>query len=176
MDKKESPCFNMPMKKKSVQIVLVSDNHGSREPLEYVRRTHADADSFIHCGDVELPTYLVNGFAVVQGNNDNYQQFPARRIIELGEHRIYVCHGHRDMFFGHFDMLSEKAKAEGCDIVFFGHTHIPFDKTIGGVRVINPGSIWMNRDGSEPSYMIVTLNGKSVEVERKTFRKSDLKK
>ncbi len=102
----------MPMKKKSVQIVLVSDNHGSREPLEYVRRTHADADSFIHCGDVELPTYLVDGFAVVQGNNDNYQQFPARRIIELGEHRIYVCHGHRDMFFGHFDMLSEKAKAE----------------------------------------------------------------
>ena len=108
MDKKESPCFNMPMKKKSVQIVLVSDNHGSREPLEYVRRVHADADSFIHCGDVELPTYLVDGFAVVQGNNDNYQQFPARRIVELGEHRIYVCHGHRDMFFGHFDMLSEK--------------------------------------------------------------------
>ena len=127
----------MPMKKKSVQIVLVSDNHGSREPLEYVRRTHADADSFIHCGDVELPTYLVNG---------------------------------------HFDMLSEKAKAEGCDIVFFGHTHIPFDKTIGGVRVINPGSIWMNRDGSEPSYMIVTLKGKTISVERKTFRKSDLKK
>jgi predicted phosphodiesterase len=27
-----------------------------------------------------------------------------------------------------------------ADIVFFGHTHIPTDETIGSIRLINPGS------------------------------------
>lgn len=144
--------------------------------MDYVREAHSDADYFIHCGDAELPTYMTEGFAVVQGNNDDYNQFPARRILPVGEHRIFICHGHRDMFFGHFDMLAAKAIASDCDIVFFGHTHIPFDKVIDGVRILNPGSIWMNRDGSDPSYMIVTLDHKKIIAERKTYNKSDLKK
>lgn len=155
--------------KNPIRIVLVSDNHGNRDSLEYVRAAHSDADYFIHCGDCELPDWLLEGFAVVQGNNDNYNQFPSRRILAIGEHRIYVCHGHRDMFFGHFDMLADKAKAADCDMVFFGHTHIPFDKTIEGIRILNPGSLWMNRDGSQPSYMLVTLDGPKISVERMNY-------
>ena len=165
----------MPMNK-PVTIVLVSDNHGSVSPLEYVLDAHRDADYFIHCGDAELPTFMLGGFAVVQGNNDDYNQFPSHRILEAGGHRIYICHGHRDMFFGHFDMLAAKAVANHCDCVFFGHTHIPFDREIGGVRVLNPGSIWMNRDGSSPSYMIVRLAEGVISVELKTYIKTVLKK
>lgn len=158
----------MPMKN-PVTIVLISDNHGNRDSLEYIRKRHADADYFIHCGDAELPTWLLDGFAVVQGNNDSYNQFPSKKILSIGSHKIYVTHGNRDMFFGHFDMLAEKAKAADCDICFFGHTHIPFDQTINGIRILNPGSIWMNRDGSQPSYMIVTLDHDAVDVKRMTY-------
>ena len=28
-----------------------------------------------------------------------------------------------------------------ADLVFVGHTHVPFDRRIDGVRVVNPGSI-----------------------------------
>lgn len=162
--------------KKPIKIVLVSDNHGNPAGLDYVREKHRGADYFIHCGDAELPTWMLTDFSVVQGNNDGYGQFPSRLIMPVGEHQIYICHGHRDMFFGHFDMLAAKAKEAGCDICFFGHTHIPYDQVIDGVRVINPGSIWHNRDGSAASYKIVTLNGKKVDVAEMTYEKKLEKK
>ncbi len=154
---------------KSVKIILVSDNHGDAAPLDFVRYKYRDAQYFIHCGDAELPTWMLGGFSIVQGNNDGYKQFPDRLIMPVGEHQIYICHGHRDMFFGHVDMLAEKAKENKCDIVFFGHTHIPFDAEIDGIRLVNPGSIWHNRDGSKPSYCIVTLNGKEIKVEKMIY-------
>ncbi len=157
--------------KKTVKIILVSDNHGTTDGLDYVIETHRDADYFIHCGDAELPTWMVDRFSVVQGNNDNYNQFPSNLVMPLGTHKAYICHGHRDMFFGNFDMLADKAKQNGCDLCFFGHTHIPFNQLIDGVRVINPGSIWHNRDGSEPSYAIVTLDEDGVKVQRMIYRK-----
>ena len=165
--------YNGHMEKEE-KIILVSDNHGQTAGLQYLRDTYKGNYSFIHCGDAELPDYLLDGFLIVQGNNDMYQQFPMNRIITLGDHRIYVCHGHRDMFYGQFDMLADRCKELGCDIGFFGHSHVPFDKTVDGVRLLNPGSIWHNRDGSDPSYMIVTLKGKDIEVQRMTFKKEDL--
>ena len=55
---------------KTITVILVSDNHGFRKPLEYIKMKHSDADYFFHCGDTELPPYEMEGFAVVQGNND----------------------------------------------------------------------------------------------------------
>lgn len=156
---------------KPVKIILVSDNHGDAAPLDFVRDKYRGAQYFIHCGDAELPTWMLGGFSIVQGNNDGYKQFPDRLIMPVGEHQIYICHGHRDMFFGHVDMLAEKAKENKCDLVFFGHTHIPFDAEIDGIRLVNPGSIWHNRDGSKPSYCIVTLNGKEIKVEKMIYEK-----
>ena len=82
-----------------------------------------------------------------------------------------MVHGHRDLIFGQFAMLADRAKSFDCDIVCFGHTHIPFNQTIKGVRVLNPGSIWRNRDGSKPSYMIVTLDGPEIRVEKCIYQK-----
>lgn len=163
--------YNKPMNKK-IKIVLVSDNHGQREGLEYVRTAHSDADYFFHCGDTELPPYELHGFAVVQGNNDYYGTYPMRKILEIGSHRIMLVHGHRDVIFGHYEMLADKAAALGCDIACFGHSHIYHDSEVNGVRLLNPGSIWRNRDGSQPSYMIVTLDGDRILAERKTFQKN----
>ncbi len=157
---------------KPITIILVSDNHGQTSGLEFLKKTYFGADYFVHCGDAELPNYLMDGFLIVQGNNDGWQQFPQRRIIEAGEHRIYVCHGHRDMFYGKYEMLADRCRELECDIGFFGHSHVPFDRTVKGVRLLNPGSIWHNRDGSQPSYMIVTLRGKDIEVQRMTYIKN----
>ena len=152
---------------KTITVILVSDNHGFRKPLEYIKMKHSDADYFFHCGDTELPPYEMEGFAVVQGNNDYYSQYPLRKVLEIGAHRILLTHGHRDMIFGQYKMLAERAKAFGCDIVCFGHTHISYDGEIDGIRILNPGSVWRNRDGTKPSYMVITLSGPDIHVERK---------
>lgn len=147
------------------EIVLVSDNHGIENVIDDLRAQYPITDYFIHCGDSEMPKYRLEGYAAVMGNNDYYGEYPMNLVLEIGSHRIYVCHGHRDMMFGHFEMLANKAKDKGCDIVCFGHTHIPFDKVVDGVHLLNPGSIWHNRDGSEPSYMVVHIHGEKVSAD-----------
>ncbi len=152
------------------EIILVSDNHGQIEPLNYLKETYPITDYFIHCGDSELHPYQLDAFASVQGNNDFFQAYPNERIITIGEHNILVVHGHLHMFFGHPEHLANYAKKMNCDPVFFGHSHIPQDITVNGIRCINPGSIWHNRDGSKPSYMIIHLDGKKVFVEKKLYK------
>ena len=154
-----------------ITIVLCSDSHHMIEPLEYLKEEYAHADYFLHCGDSELPKQMMEGFACVEGNNDPYGEYPMRLVLNIGEHRIYLTHGHRDMMFGQYEMLAQKAKALGCDIACFGHSHVPFAQVIDGVTCLNPGSIWHNRDGSRPTYMIVELYGRKVTWENKVYKK-----
>lgn len=151
------------------EIILVSDNHGEIKPLEYLQNTYPITDYFIHCGDSEMHPYQLNGFVSVQGNNDFFDAYPYERIIEIGKHRILVVHGHRHMVFRQPQMLADYAKKNDCDLAFYGHSHIPADDTIDGVRCLNPGSIWHNRDGSKPSYMVIQLDGDKISVELKRY-------
>ena len=160
------------MNEKPLRIILISDNHLLKSCIEDIRRLYPDADYFFHCGDCEMPKYLMEGYACVQGNNDFYNEFPLRLTLDIGQHRFLITHGHRDMHYGRFDMLAKKAKQLGCDVVCFGHTHRYFDDTIDGIRLLTPGSICHNRDGSDPSYMILTLKGKQIDVRRMTYKKA----
>ena len=156
----------MPQK---ARIVLISDNHGLVKAITDIRSQYCHGEYLLHCGDSEMPAYMLDGFASVQGNNDDYNAYPARRILNIAGHRILMVHGHRDMFFGHYDMLADRAKQQGCDIVMFGHTHIYHDSVVDGIRILNPGSIWRNRDGSEPSYMLIDLEEGKISVKRMTY-------
>lgn len=151
------------------EIILVSDNHGKIEPLKYLKEKYPITDYFIHCGDSELHPYQLDGFSSVQGNNDYFQAYPNEKVIQIGQHRILVVHGHMHMIYGQPQILTNYAKKLDCDIVFFGHTHVPQDITIDGIRCINPGSIWHNRDGSKPSYMLIQLDGNNIKVEKKFY-------
>lgn len=58
------------------EIVLVSDNHGQRKPLEYLKENYPVTDYFIHCGDSEMHPNQLSGFTSVQGNNDFFHAYP----------------------------------------------------------------------------------------------------
>lgn len=154
-----------------IQIVLCSDSHRTVEPLLYLRKKYAHADYFVHCGDSELPKEMLEGFACVGGNNDMYGEYPDHLALSIGSHRIYVTHGHRDMILGHLELLVKKAKNNQCDIVCYGHSHVADVEVIDGITCLNPGSIWHNRDGSMPSYMVVTLEDNSITWEKKVYKK-----
>ncbi len=154
---------------KTIRFVVVSDNHRLEEPLDFIRNKYRDFDYFVHCGDSELPSYQMKDFAIVCGNNDYFSEYPQSMILPIGSHRIYLTHGHRDFIFGKYEMLAARAKELDCDMVCFGHTHVPYDATVHGIRLLNPGSIWHNRDGSQASYMLVTLQGDDVHVELKRY-------
>lgn len=153
-----------------VQIVLVSDNHGRIQPLQYLRTAWPDAGYYLNCGDVCVPEVYAEGFACVKGNMDNAFEYPMSMEIEIGKHRILVVHGHRHLFrYNDYSFLCETARRKECGTVFFGHLHRYIDTEINGIRLLNPGSIRSNRDGTPPSYMIVTVTDDAVTAERHNY-------
>ena len=163
---------------KDVRIVLVSDNHGDRKSLQFIRETYADYDYLIHLGDSDLMAEEMEGFLCVCGNHDiqYHDKVPDYRILEIGAHRIYLCHGHKDFLsYYHYKPMVMHAKAHGCDTVFFGHVHTYHDTELDGVRLLNPGSIFHNRDGSSPTYMLVTINEEGLHVQGVTYQTESAK-
>lgn len=145
-------------------IVAVSDNHGARRPVQWLQETYQNADYFLHLGDSEGPMRWLNGYACVRGNNDYDPAYPEHRVLKIGEHRVLLTHGHRELYRGGMEGLIYQAGKEQCDIIFYGHTHIYSCVHEKNIWLLNPGSIRRNRDGSNPSYMLVRLNGPDVSV------------
>jgi len=150
-----------------MKIVLVSDNHGDKEALEKVLSDNPCADYYIHCGDSSLSNYEIEPFASVKGNNDYYGDYPYNRVLEIEGHKIYICHGHREIYNRTLESLIASAKKRECDIVFFGHIHVFFDQTIDGIRLINPGSLEYNRDKFDKTYAIVEITKNNIFVTKK---------
>ena len=155
----------------TTEIIIVSDNHYSEEPLREVMRAHPKADYFIHCGDSQMPRSELRGFACVRGNNDFDNSLEYELVLTIDQHRLYITHGHREGVWGDLSVLVHKAKQRNCDIVCFGHTHIYHDEVIDGIRLLNPGSVWRNRDGSAPSYMRMILAEDVIVVDRLSLKK-----
>jgi putative phosphoesterase len=73
------------------------------------------------------------------------------------------------------DVLAPIFEAARADVVVCGHTHMPFDRTIGAVRVINAGSVGMPfaaagayylllGPGVEPRHLLYDLHGAAARV------------
>jgi len=57
--------------------------------------------------------------------------------------------------------------ADGAaDVVLLGHTHHALVRHVGRVLVLNPGSVGQPRDALEPSYTILHLPARRVEMKR----------
>lgn len=149
----------------NMKIIVVSDSHGKQGILDEIVQKHADADMFLHCGDIDEPEEYHPEYLVVKGNNDMFYDYPEQRIVTAGAHQIYMAHSHQFPYMRRKEMMAKAAREHHCDIFCYGHTHVAQDEKVDGVRLLNPGSVWRSRDGRPPSYAIMTLEKDSVEVE-----------
>ncbi|HEY44581.1 MAG TPA: metallophosphoesterase family protein [Anaerolineae bacterium] len=60
------------------------------------------------------------------------------------------------------------AKLAGTDVLLFGHTHLPYTKTINSTLFVNAGSVGKSKDGDpRGSYAILNTGGRTkVEIRR----------
>ena len=58
------------------KIVVMSDSHGYHQMIDRVKELEPDGDFYIHCGDSEAETYMMQDWLCVKGNNDWYSDFP----------------------------------------------------------------------------------------------------
>lgn len=145
-----------------MKIVLCSDNHGNISQLKRILNDNQKADYYLHCGDSQMNDVDLRPFVSVKGNNDYGSYFPDFKVFEILNHRILMIHGNRYIFMNSFILLAKKARELACDMVFFGHTHIFFDDYVDGIRMINPGSCFYNRDGSAPSYVTIEMDETNI--------------
>lgn len=131
-----------------MKILVLSDTHGNLSGMRsVVEKYGVNADVIVHCGDgtrgeaMWLKDNIDNAEVVcARGNCDFTHELKDVEFFDALSKRIMVTHGHLFGVKYGLENLSYKAEEEGADIVFFGHTHICTDETLGSVRLINPGS------------------------------------
>ena len=131
-----------------MRIAVFSDTHDRYPPSLPARLKRAD--EIWHLGDVCEPEILEE-FAqlgpplhVVRGNCDGYEGWPESLELIRGGLRFLLTH------------IPPAEVPAGISAVLHGHTHVPRDEMIGGVRWLNPGCITRPR-GVEPTFAWLTV-------------------
>jgi putative phosphoesterase len=148
-------------------IAIIGDTHqprGARRFPEACTRLLAEAEVVLHVGDFTAPSVLeelreLAPVHAVHGNMDEWElreALPARLVVEAGGLTIGLVH----------DPGPEKGRHHrlrtwfpGCDLVAYGHTHLPEVVRDRGVWIVNPGSPTERRRAPGHTMAIVTETG-----------------
>ena len=148
-----------------IKIAIMSDNHGDQSQIEDFLEFEKNANYYIHCGDSEsYNPQILNKFYAVKGNNDWYLDLKKEMVFSIEDHRILIIHGNQAGYFNRAFILADLAKSKDCDMVVCGHTHVPMNEVVEGIRIINPGSTRLPRMGSDYQYCVLELDGPKVNV------------
>lgn len=125
------------------RILITGDTHGNLDNI-ITLMDNVEFDAVIHLGDyikdaIQLEKiYPDIKFYKIKGNNDFSGE--SEKVITVGEHKIYFCHGHLLGVGSDLLRLSLKAEEKGADVALYGHTHTPEDTIVNSVRIFSPGS------------------------------------
>lgn len=153
------------------RLIVMSDNHGLDTMMAYIKELEPYADYYIHCGDSEASRQeLLSGYICVSGNNDWYLDLPKQAKLKVEDMNILITHGQYFGFFNRELAMNDLLTQNHCQILLCGHTHMPMFEQDGDYYYINPGSTTLPRGGSQPSYAVVTIDGKNVDCQFKTIK------
>jgi putative phosphoesterase len=120
------------------------------------------ADLILHTGDVTAASVLAElesfgPLAAVHGNMDEPElraSLPGRRVVEAEGHRIGLVHDARGAAGRHERLLDAFPE---CDVIAYGHTHLPEVAKVGETWILNPGSPTERRRA--PEHTMIVLEG-----------------
>lgn len=152
-----------------MKVLIISDTHKSHRNLENLLEQIGHIDMLIHLGDVEgredyIEALINCPMHVVCGNNDFFSDLPREEEFFIGEHHVFITHGHGYYVGMGEERLKAEARGRGADIVMYGHTHMPALTIEPDLVTLNPGSISYPRQiGRKPSYILMQMdqNGKT---------------
>lgn len=149
-------------------VLIVSDTHGRlqrlNELIEYRKRLLSEGEvlNLIFLGDGlsdlfasaqydNIISYAVRGNCDASDRFSPYgEEIPLYRVVNIGNHKIFITHGHTLSVKSTRDELCREASKLCADIALFGHTHIPTLEYIKkgsimgvdrDITIFNPGSL-----------------------------------
>jgi putative phosphoesterase len=153
-----------------MKIGLISDTHGRLDSRAL--EIFSGVDRILHAGDVGGEEILAELEAVapvtaVLGNTDGFplaSRLKESELVDLGGKRLLLIHqvGHPERPAPAVTSLLSK---HAISLVVFGHTHAPFDRTLGAVRYLNPGGAGPRRFQLPRSVALLELGPREVAVE-----------
>lgn len=142
--------------------------NGDREVLERMRGIETES----------VPPPFREAIRCVAGELDAEHErllagWPETLRLEIGDlGEVLFCHATPDSDTKIFTRVTPEVRLEplfaglGASLVVCGHTHMQFDRAIGGVRVVNAGSVGMPF-GEPGAYWL--LLGPAVELRRTSY-------
>jgi putative phosphoesterase len=123
-----------------MKIGAISDTHGFFDPK--IPELFAGVDHILHGGDIGMPWLILEleqiaPVTAVLGNNDVGLDFRETELAEIGGRKFLLHHIVDPQKPA--EPIQRRIIREGPDVVVFGHTHKPFNQTIGGTLFFNPG-------------------------------------
>ncbi len=131
-----------------MKIAIVSDTHNNwvnfKKAIDWIKKENIQL--ILHCGDIsnqqtidDAKKYFGKEIRFVKGNAD----YDLYDTPDSDEFKV----GNKKIGFVHFPTEAKKMVQSGrYDLVFYGHTHRPWDEKIevsdgGSCHMINPGEL-----------------------------------
>lgn len=155
-----------------MKFAIISDTHDNmanfNKAIDFLNAQKIT--TMLHCGDIcnqqtidEAVKNFKGRIYFVRGNGDfDLHDVPETIEIELDGKRI---------FFNHYPDIAKKAaelqnpsRASGqeYDMVFYGHTHKPWEEKIGSCQLVNPGELAGQR--YKPTFAIYDTENDRLEL------------
>jgi uncharacterized protein len=155
-----------------MRLLLVADTHVPRRAREMPHQVWDEvesADLVVHAGDWVVPELLDELEArsrlllAVHGNNDGAElrrRLPEVATAVVGGVRLGVVHE-----TGSRQRREQRMRAAypDLDLLVFGHSHIPWDTEVDGLRLLNPGSPTDRRRQPHCTYLTCTVSEGRVD-------------
>jgi len=126
-----------------MKFAIVSDTHDNMgnftKVIDFLNSEKIT--TMLHCGDICNP-YTIEEAAkkfkgkiyYARGNGDYHVQDVEDMVeLDLGEKKVAFIH--------YPDLAKKLAESGKYDLVFYGHTHKPWEEKVGECRLINPGEV-----------------------------------
>lgn len=159
-----------------MKLIIISDIHDNEVNLK--KALHwcgkEGISHMVCCGDVtnnetlgiisqnfEGKVYLVRGNIELYGEEDlkNYKNIEyGGRVATWKFKNTWVGACHEPY------LIDKVLERQDCDIVFYGHTHKPWEETRGKTRIVNPGTL--GGVFAEATFAVYNTMNKELELKR----------
>lgn len=139
-----------------MKIAIISDSHDNIVNLDKFLNWSKDnqIEKIIHCGDLCAPGTLKNVLALkfsgeiylIHGNVSDRELLPrvAKEFSNVkfcGDSGELKIDGKKIAFTHYLEEAKKLAETKKYDLVFYGHTHQPWEEKSKTIKLVNPGTL-----------------------------------
>ena len=133
-----------------IKTVLCTGNVGSNEMVQRLRSIAGGG-----------------GVHIVKGDMDHSFDFPETDVVQIGDFRVGLLHGHQVCMWGDVGALGMWQRKLDVDILISGHTHKNSISEVNGKYFVNPGSATgaytpFLMEPIVPSFMLMAIQGSNA--------------